>query len=340
MKNADLGFNAKRVIAISNLNDKLIKSYPSIKDALSKVPEIKIVSASDHLLGGGVSGQGVRIVGQMPAKDYSMNEYRVLGGFFETFEFKFIMGRPFDERIQSDRQGIIFNEAAIRMLGLSDPLSTQVEMHDFNMPVLGVVKDFHYASFEENIEPIAFTYYRDYPQHIMIKVDSDSFKQVLSKVEAIVKQFDSGYEMDYIVIDDLCRNRYGAQEQTETLSTFTTILSLILALLGLHALAMFMVQKRTKEIGIRKVNGATRFQIVKLLLRVYTFQVLIAFIIAAPLAYIVLDKWLNDFAYKIILTPLPFIFAGLMAFAVAIITVASQTWRAAGKNPVESLRNE
>lgn len=340
MKNADLGFNAKRVIAISNMNEKLVQSYPAIKDALSKVPEIKIVSASDHILGGGVSGQGVRIVGQMPSKDYSMNEYRVLGGFFETFEFKFIMGRPFDERIQSDRQGIIFNEAAIRMLGLSDPLNTQVEMHDFSMPILGVVKDFHYASFEENIEPIAFTYYRNYPRHILIKIENDNITQILPRVESIIKEFDSGYEMDYIVMDDLCRNRYGAQEQTETLSSIATILSLILALLGLYALAMFMVQKRTKEIGIRKVNGASRFQIVKLLLKVYSSQVFIAFIIAAPIAYIVLDKWLNDFAYKIALTPLPFVFAGLMAFAVAILTVASQTWHAAGRNPLESLRYE
>lgn len=340
MKNADLGFNAKRVIAISNLNNKLIESYPAIKDALSKIPEIKIVSASDHLLGGGVSGQGVRIVGQTPAKDYSMNEYRVLGGFFETFEFKFIMGRPFDERIQSDRQGIIFNEAAIRMLGLSDPLNTQVEMHDFNMPILGVVKDFHYASLEENIEPIAFTYYRNYPRLIMIKIDNDNYKQVLPKVEAVIKQFDSGYEMDYIIIDDLCRNRYGAQEQTETLSTYTTILSLILALLGLYALAMFMVQKRTKEIGIRKVNGASRLQIVNLLLKVYIRQVAVAFVIAAPIAYLVLRNWLNDFAYRIKLTPFPIVVAGLLALAVAVLTVASQTWKAAGKNPVESLKYE
>jgi len=340
MKNAYLGFNAKRVIAISNLNDKLINSYPAIRDALSKIPEVKIVSASDHLLGGGVSGQGLTVVGQMPKKDYPINEYRVLAGFFETFEFKFIMGRSFDEKIQSDRQGIILNETAVRMLGLSDPLNAQVDMHGFNMPVLGVVKDFHYASLEENIEPIAFTYYRNYPRLIMVKVDNDNYKLVLSKIEGVIKQFDSGYEMDFIVMDDFCRNRYGAQEQTETLSTYTTILSLILALLGLYALAMFMVQKRTKEIGIRKVNGATRLQIVNLLLKAYIRQVTIAFVIAAPLAYIILSRWLNDFAYRIKLTPLPIIIAGLLALAVAILTVAGQTWKAAGKNPVESLKYE
>jgi len=336
-----LGFNAKRVIAISNLNDKLVNSFPAIRDALLKTPDIKMVSASHHLLGGGPSGQGIEVVGQMPVKRYSVNEYRVRPYFFETLEFNFILGRSFDEKMETDKQGVILNETAVRLLGLSDPLNTQVDMHGYNMPIIGVVKDFHYASLEDDIEPIVFTYSCDRcNSFIMIKTDDVNIKQVLSSIERIMKQFDSGYEMDYILMDDFCRNRYGAQEQTETLSTYTTILSLILALLGLYALAMFMVQKRTKEIGIRKVNGATRIQIVNLLLRAYMSQVLIAFLIAAPIAYFTLKSWLNDFAFRITLTPLPFFIAGLLALAVAILTVAGQTWKAAGKNPVESLKYE
>lgn len=339
MKNVDLGFNPENVVAIKSLNENVEKSYSSIKSALQKLPEIKSIGASFHLFGAVASGQKIDVLGDAPIKDFLINEYRIFPGFLETLGFRMIEGRPFDESINSDKQAIILNETAVRMLGLSKPLNADINFFG-KMHVIGVVKDFHYYTLVDKIEPIMFTYYNSHLRNIVIKVPQEDLQAVLKKIEKIIKEYDSGYVMDYIVIDDFCRNRYGSQEQTETLSTYATILSLALALFGLYAMSMFIVQKRTKEIGIRKVNGATRFQIVKLLLMVYTRQVGVALIIAAPFAYFVLDSWLNNFAYKIKLTPIPFLVAGLMALAVAILTVVSQTWKAAGKNPVESLKYE
>jgi len=313
---------------------------PAVKDALKRIPEIKSIGASHHQIGSTASGQGIDIVGQTPKKHYSINEYRVQPGFFETLEFKFVQGRPFDEKILTDKRGIIMNETAVRLLEIQDPLNTEVILHEEKFRIIGVVMDFHYASLEEGINPIMFTNYSNSLRRIFLKVESDNLQHVLQKVERVMKEFDSGYAIDYVLLDDFCRNKYGSQEQTETLSTYATVLSLILALLGLYALAMFMVQKRTKEIGIRKVNGANRFQIIQILLTAYTQQVIIAFVIAAPISYLILKGWLENFAYKINLSLFPFIIAGLLALAVALITVAGQTWRAAGRNPVDSLRNE
>ncbi len=340
LKNADLGFGSENVVAIDGISNKIGKSYPAILDALGKIPGIKSISSSVHLIGGGTSGQSISIVGSSSPLHYPINEYRIGYGFIETLGFKIISGRSFDKNIESDKNGIILNEKAVKMLGLSDPLKTEIMLFENKKQIIGVVKDFQYSSsFEQGVEPIMFTIQNGL-SYIMLKISDSNIKGVLYNVEKVIKEFDSQYTMEYINIEDFYQSKYKSYKQTETLSAYASTLSLILALLGLYALSMFMVQKRTKEVGIRKVSGASRLQIIQLLLTTYTRQVIIAFIIATPAAYFVLDKWLNNFAYRIDLTPFPFIISGLLALVVASITVAGQTWKAAGKNPVDSLRNE
>jgi putative ABC transport system permease protein len=146
--------------------------------------------------------------------------------------------------------------------------------------------------------------------------------------------------LDYTVLDDFCRNRYHSREQMETLSTFATIFSLLLAMLGLYALTAIMIQKRAKEIALRKINGASRKQVVQLLIKAYTLQIIIAFVIAAPIGWYVMHGWLKNFAYKAGLSWWIFILTGLIALTIALLTVSWQSWKAATNNPVESLRFE
>jgi len=142
------------------------------------------------------------------------------------------------------------------------------------------------------------------------------------------------------VLDDYCRNRYGSREQMETLSTYAAVFSLLLAMLGLYALTAIMVQKRAKEIALRKINGATRIQVLKLLVSTYIMQVIIALMIAAPMAWYVMHGWLKDFAYKTSLSWWIFVLTGLVSVSIALLTVIWQSWYAATVNPVESLRSE
>ena len=338
MKKADLGFNAESVIAITDLNLRE-KSYPAIKNALKYIPDIKSVGASLQLLGSVPSGQYIEVIGNGPKKEYPIKEYRVFPGFFETLGFRFTEGRPFDENMQTDKSAVVLNETAVKTFGLTDPLNSWISMDD-TMHVIGIVKDFHFSSLEEIIEPMMFTYYNNRIQNIMLKISGNDTRSLLPKVEEIIKEFDPEYIMDYIVLDDFCRNRYGSQEQMEILSTYTTVFSLLLAMLGLYALTAIMVQKRTKEIGLRKINGATRTQVMHLLISTYSLQVLIAFLIAVPLGWYAMSGWLINFAYKAALSWWIFALAGIIALGIALLTVSWQSWRAATRNPVEALRYE
>lgn len=339
MKNADLGFNARNVITISNLNEKLIMAYPSIKSSLQKLPFIKSVGASTHFMGGGASGQGIDVISESGTKHFPINQYRVMPGFMETFQFHFIVGRPFSDSIESDKSSVILTESALRMLGITDPSSANLMFDDQKVHILAVVKDFNYASLEKPIEPMMFTPTK-YLYNIAVRVEGDDIQKAISTIEGVMREFDSGYDMDYTLMEDYFRSRYRRQEQMSTLVAYASILAIILALLGLYALSMFMVQKRTKEIGVRKVNGASRLQLVVVLLSAYTRQVLVALIVATPIAYLLLKGWLNNFAFRVNLTLYPILMAGIIAMIVAWLTVLSQTWRAASVNPVESLRYE
>ncbi|MBN1989789.1 MAG: ABC transporter permease [Bacteroidales bacterium] len=342
MKNADLGVDSKRVVAVMGLNESMVRSYKSISEALLQNPNIEQVSASGHLFGGGTSGQGINSYEESPKKTYGINEYRIQPGYCELMGMQFIVGRPFDANISSDSAGIILNEAAIRMLSLKDPLNAKVEFASIGpeTKIIGVVKDFNYESLEKPVAPLMLSMYREWINFIMVKHADIPVKEVLDIIESTIKRFDSSYSLEYIIVEDTVRNKYQSQEQTSKLTNYSALLSIILSLLGLYALSMYLVGKRTKEIGIRKVNGATRIQILGLLLQTYTMQVLLAFVLVAPVAYYFMREWLNGFAYRINLGFMPFAIAGLLCLVVALLTVGFQTWRATGRNPVESLRYE
>ncbi len=338
MKNADLGINTKGVITITDLNYNIGKSYSAIKNAMKSIPDIKSIGASSHLFGGTPSGQRIEIIGNDNKKEYSIKQYRILPGFFETLGFKFISGRPFDENIKTDETAVVLNETAVRSFGLTDPFNYRILKND-TMHVIGIVKDFHFSSFEESIEPMMFTY-DNRSAYIELKLSGNDIHTVLPKVEKIIKDFDPAYQMDYVVLEDFCRNKYGSHEQMETLSTYAGIISLLLAILGLYALTAIMVQKRTKEIALRKINGATRIQVVNLLVSAYLPQVIIAFIIAAPIGWFVMHGWLKNFAYKTELSWWIFVLTGIIGLTIALLTVSWQSWKAATSDPVEYLRFE
>jgi putative ABC transport system permease protein len=340
MKNANLGIDPEGVISISidDLKYDREKFYTAIKNELKSIPEIKSFGASHHLFGGRPSTQRIEVIGNGPKKEYPINEYRVMPGFFESLGFRFAAGRAFDENIKTDETAVVLNETAVRLFGLTDPLNSRILKAD-TMRVIGVVKDFHFSSFEESIEPIMFRYDNNI-MNVVLKISGNDIHNVLLKVEELIKVFDPDYVMDYVMLEDFCRNRYASYEQMETLSTYAAIFSLLLAMLGLYALTAIMVQKRDKEIALRKINGATRIQVVILLISSYILQVIVAFIIAAPVGWYVMHGWLKNFAYKTGISWWIFLLTGLIAGVIAVLTVSWQSWKAATINPVESLRVE
>lgn len=339
MKDADLNFNPNNVIAFENINGKIVRSYKSIKQELLKNPHITHVSCCDHKPGGGVSGQGFYMVGQEEKESISLDEYRVEPDYFEALGIKFLEGRSYESGNKSDLKGIILNEAAAHLLGTKDLIGKEAWFHNKKYHIQGIVRNFNYSTLKEQIPPLMFSRARQ-ASYILVRCDSPQYKKIIDCVNNTFKKADDTYILGYTMIEDLCRNRYKSEENAQQLNTYASVLSIILALLGLYALTLFMMARRTKEIGIRKVNGASILQINGILLSSFTHWLLISFVIATPISWWIMNRWLENFAYRITIGPWPFVIAGTTTMLFALITVGWHTWKAANKNPVEVLRRE
>lgn len=340
MKSADLGLNPKQVIAFGGITEKLHKSFPAVRDVIASEPNVLAVSGSHHLPGGGCSGQGVETLGGENRNKLSINEYRVRGGYFELLQIGKVEGRFLTDNAEAEQFNLVMNEAAIKALGINDPLNQQVAFN--NEPgfrIVGVVKDFHYASLRESIEPIVFRTTQQL-SYILVRTSSTNVADVIGKIDARLKEFDSEYLPNHRILENVFRNRYKAEEQSMLLTSLASALAFILALLGLYTLTLFMVNKRIKEIGVRKIVGASNVEIVTMLIWVFSRWILVGFIVAIPISYYVMDRWLNGFAYKVEIMPWPFLSAGLIALVVALLTVGWQAYRAAVQNPVDALKYE
>lgn len=341
LKNADLGFKPEKVLAIENMNAKINQSYFSIKEELLKLPLIRFVSASDHIPGGGTSGQGFTVMGEEENKQKSFNSYRIQPDYFKTTGIELSQGRAFKETGKMHEKGIIINETGAKLLNQDDVIGLNVEYKGQVQEIIGVVKDFHFQSLRTQVKPLMFTHNSfNMISDILIRYQGDDLQQVLEEVTNVIRKFDPGYVLDYTIIEKYNRDKYGAEERSMTFMSYSSIISLVLALLGLYALSLFMVQKRTKEIGIRKVNGATEWQITSMLFSTFSRWLGIAFLIAVPISYFIMKNWLEQFAYRIDIGIIPFIIAGFVTGLFALLTVGRQTWKAANQNPIKSLRYE
>lgn len=342
MKDADLGFKPEQVIAITNLSESQKQAYSSIKQELLKIPKISSVGASLHRPGGGGSGQIFRLYGTDIKNTKDFNEYRVRPGYFKTLGIQFVKGNAFTESQVDSCKGIILNEAAVKYLEVNDALGSIVWFHGAKYEIQGIVKNFHYASLREKIAPLMFSCFSDNwgIRYVLIKVKTNNMTDLISQIKNTFKKIDPERANFHLFIDDVCRNQYQAEERSQILTSYSSALSIILALLGLYSLTLFMVQKRTKEIGIRKVTGANEWEITSLLFSTFVKWFAIALVIAIPISYIIMQNWLEQFAYRISIGPLPFVFAGLITSVFALLVVGGQTWKAANQNPVDSLRSE
>ena len=342
MKKTDLGFKPEHVIAITNISDAQAQGYSAIKQELLKLPEVSLVSASEGIPGGRASGQNIHLNGANVEDSKNINQYRVGPNYFQTLGIQILEGQGFDESQIGNCKGIILNEAAVKSLGIDDPLGSLIWFRKTRYVIQAVVKDFHYTSLQEKISPLMFTCirYNGRIGHILFKMKTNDVSELLSKVKKVFKNSDPSRTNDHLFIDDMCRNRYQQEERSQALTTYSSVLSILLALLGLYSLTLFIVQKRTKEIGIRKVSGASALQITTLFFSTYAKWLTLSFIIAIPISWYIMNQWLEQYAYRTQIGVLPFLFSGLITAVFALLVVGIQTWKAANQNPVDSLRSE
>ena len=225
-------------------------------------------------------------------------------------------------------------------MNLKDPLGKSFNFWGRKGEIVGIIKDFHHSSLHEQIEPFVVLLWPENTSYILVKTVAGQTQQALSSLETVYKQFVPDYPFQYSFLDDDFERVYRNEMLIGKLANYFTVIVILISCLGLFGLASFTAERRTKEIGIRKVLGATVLQILSLISKDFVLLVLVALIVASPVAWYLMNHWLADFYYKITLRPGLFFMAGLVSLLIALITVGFQAIKAGLANPVDSLRNE
>ena len=252
-----------------------------------------------------------------------------------------IMGRNFSKDFATDMNGaFLLNETAVKDFGFEDPIGKKIKIWGDEGNIIGVIKDFHSASMHLNIEPVAFRLSADRLWMFSLKISSDDIPKTIAFLENTWKKFSPEYPFEYSFLDEQIDRMYRTEQRLGRSFFYFTIIAIFIAYLGLFGLVSFSAERRTKEIGIRKVLGAQISNITWLVSKEFLLLIFVANIIAWPSAYYFIDRWLQNFAYRINIGLGIFLVSGMIALVIALLTVSYQTIKAARANPVDSLRYE
>ncbi|MFC4874580.1 ABC transporter permease [Negadavirga shengliensis] len=261
-------------------------------------------------------------------------------GMIELLGVDMKEGRTYSRDFGTEDSKIIFNEKAIEVMGLKDPIGKVISIQGTQLEIIGVTKDFHFASLHEEINPLFFILRPTWTHKVMARIEAGKEQETIGKLQQFYQEYNPGFPFDYKFLDQDYQNQYVAEQRVAVLSRYFAGIAILISCLGLFGLATFTAERRIKEIGIRKVMGASEWKIMELLSGDFAKMVLVAIVIALPLSYYLTKNWLDGFAYKIDLEWWHFIGAGLLTMLIALLTVSFQSVKAALANPVDSLRSE
>ncbi|MBL0744623.1 ABC transporter permease [Chryseolinea lacunae] len=283
---------------------------------------------------------GLRWEGKNTDDQLRFGQLPVNHDLIETLGITMAEGRSFSPDHPSDTAAIIFNKTAIQQMGLKDPVGKTVEVWGKPMTIVGVTEDFHFQSFREPVKPFFFRLSPSETMLVMLRLQGDNLPGTLARIEQAYKTLNPGFTWEYTFLNDSFQRLYVAEKNVSALSRYFAGLAILISCLGLFGLAAFTAERRRKEIGIRKVLGSSTRSIVLLLSADFTKIVLVSIVVALPLSYVVLQQWLQQYAYRIALSPWYFVAAGVVTFVLAMLVVGTQTLGAANLNPVKNLRSE
>ena len=347
----DLGFNKDQVVGIRVGYDLRTKNLQAFKTLLMQYPGITGSTSTTLPLGNdNISGQGFFLEkdGQKPDHTSTGNFLGIDADYLRVMKISLLEGRNFSSSIAADStKSVLVNETLVKSAGWKKAIGKRVwyftgeNNATVEAIVIGVVKDFHIASLHKNIEPLILSMAsRQDADNLFIKLKSDNVSATLAHIQKIIKQFDNSSPFRYYFLDQNFAGQYKEDERKGNLFLLFTGLAIFIACLGLFGLAVFTVEQRTKEIGIRKVLGASVQHLIYLLSKDFLLLVLIAFVIATPIAWWVSHAWLQDFVYRVELSWWIFAVSGAGALLMAFLTVGLQAFKTAAENPVKNLRTE
>lgn len=341
VQSKNLGYKKDNLISIP-IEGKVESSLETFLTEVKRIPGVSNASSMGHdLIGRNNNTSGLEWEGKNPEDEILFENVRVNYDMLETLGVEFVEGRPFSREHSTDTSKIIFNEAAIRVMNLTDPVGKVIKLWDqYDLEIIGVVKDFHFQSLHDVVNPLFFALDQRNTWRVMIRLEGGKEKETLKSLTDFYKDYNPGFAFEYTFQDQEYAKQYAAEQRVATLSGYFAAFAILISCLGLFGLATFTAERRLKEIGIRKALGSSSTNIVLLLSGDFTRMVLLSILLGLPVSYWLLSGWLERFAFHIDLEIWYFAAAGLIALLIAWLTVASQAIKAAMVNPVKCLRSE
>ncbi len=339
MQSKSLGYDGKKVIYFSS-SENIAQQKDAFYSELSQIPGVAEVSGmSGNLTGNHSATSDFAWMGKDP--DFNIDFVQIYSDFqlAETLDLNLLAGRTFSKD-HNEKRSIIFNETAIEIMGLKNPVGQSVKLWGMNYQIIGVVKDFHFESLYEPIQPVALLIDFSELYRILVKLEGENHLQTLRQIEHTYQAFNPSSTFNFEFLDKEYQGLYLSERRIGVLSRLFSSLAIVISCLGLLGLVIFSIQNQFKEIGIRKLFGLTTSGVVVLLSKNFLKLVVVAMAIALPMGYWLAQEWLQQFAYHVNLTLWMFALAGLTSLVIAMITIGSQALKVAKMNPTDAIKHE
>jgi putative ABC transport system permease protein len=342
MRNHELGFTKDQVLVLDTQGDP---NKNALKQELARLPQVKSVSLSSTVPGGSHSTAYSELENKNgDLQVANVDVFFVDFDYIPQFQIKMVAGRAFSKDFGMDTtQAMIINEAAVKLLGYASPqeaVGRRFKQWGREGKIIGVIKDFHYHSLQTNIAPLCMRIEPGRTYLVSMSIAASDISKTIAAIEDKWKTMLPKWPLNYYFLDEFFDRQYRDEQRFGNLFLNFAVLAIFISCLGLLGLAYYSTIQRTKEIGIRKVMGASVSSIVNLLSKEFLILVLISFFIAAPIAWYFMKNWLQEFAYRIQINWWIFLAAGILAFLIALLTISFQAIKAAISNPIKTLRTE
>ena len=333
-----LGFDKEQVLFLK-LDDDLIKQKDFITGSLEEISGVEYVSTCNFVPGQAFSQKILSLKVNGEKQTHQVYRAAVSDQYIKTLGITIIGGRDFDPSRQADQKNYLVNEAFVKEYNIQEPLETPIE----GGKIIGVVKDFNFCSLHDPIGPMMMSWGTEDPTTMLIRCRTSKLSDMRGIISSVQQSIEGSAPNSYVEVqflDESVKRLYIKDSRTTQLLGYFSFFAIFISCMGLFALVRLTINTRTKEIGIRKVNGARIFEVLVMLNKEFVKWVVIAFAVAAPIAYYAMNKWLENFAYKSSLSWWIFVLAGFLTLGISLLTVSWQCWKAAIRNPVEVLRYE
>lgn len=341
-KDRPVGYDRDGLLIAPMITKDIVDHFDAVKNELLKSGAIVEMASSQSTTTDtwGTDGN-LEWKGKDPALTIDFPNTGVSVDYGKTIGWQFKAGRDFSRQFPSDSSGFILNEAAAKFMGLRDPVGEIIKWNGNTFKVIGVIKDVIVESPYEPVRPSIFCMAYNHHNFTILKINPlISIRDALTKIETVFKKYNPSVPFDYKFADEEYSRKFSTEERAGKLAGFFALLAILISCLGLFGLVSFITEQRTKEIGIRKVLGASVFNVWHLLSKDFVILVIISLLIASPTAYYFMHNWLQDFAYRIGISWWVFVVAGILVLLIALVTISFQSIKAAVANPVKSLRTE